>query len=386
MKAPARMLARACAALCLLGPSAASAAAPPAGLSVRCVDDVLQADENGYWNLTVRIANYSGFGVFGDSLILAVTPRGAGPGGPAAVVRKLPLSASATSISAGDSVFSQVVVPAVAPVAQLEFRFHAHDRANAAFMVRDTATASGSQLDGRYPATLVRVGAGDVEMVKVPASSGVVSGAGVLLLPGEGSDAAAMLVPAARLAREGLSVVIVNAPGRGRSKGPDDFAGPASRAAALAGLDTLLRMPGVEPKLIGVWGVSRGATLALRLATEAPSKFAAVAAQSACYDLWAAHRVASPEGRAAIETAAGRDSAAWRERSPLLKASALQTPTLVYHGERDAVFPAAAAHAFAGAMTAAGHMAQPRFLASGQHELPPTEAIKFLLSRLYVAP
>jgi dipeptidyl aminopeptidase/acylaminoacyl peptidase len=233
---------------------------------------------------------------------------------------------------------------------------------------------------------MARAGGRDFEMVKVPAPPEAANGAGVLLLPGEASEAAAMLVPAARLARQGVSVVIVNSPGRGRTKGPDDCAGPASRAAALAALDTLAHMPGVLASRLGAWGVSRGGTVALEISLDRPGALRAVAASSACYDLWAAYRAASPAGKAAILASAGTDSSAWRARSPLLRAADFKPVVLVHHGEKDAVYSPAAAHAFVEAVKAGGGAAVGRFAPSGTHELPNNEPIRFLQSRLAPPP
>jgi len=363
----------------MAGPGVALAT-PPAGFTFVVSPDTLQSNEDGLWELAVRMVNGTGLGVYGDSLLLFVTPAGEQPGGPGTVARPLPMATMTKDLSAGDSTTTRVSVGATAARARVELRLYAHGPTGVAFEASGVAIAAGSVLEERYPAMLARVGERAVEMVKVPAAPDVAGGAGVLLLPGE--DASGLLLPASRLARNGVSVVIVSAPGRGGSQGPADFAGPASRAAALAGLDTLLRMPGVERTRVGAWGISRGATLALLLAIEKPGVFGAVAAQAACYDLAAAWRAADPAGRAAIEAAAGRDSSAWGALSPLSRAAGLRTPALVYHGERDAVFPVAQARAFADAVQAGGGAVVVRLQPAGAHQLPFTEPIRFLQSRL----
>lgn len=381
----ARALARALAPALLaagLGVPAPAPAAPPAGFSFGVLPDTLRSNEDGLWLLDVRVVNGTGRGIYGDSLLLVVTPAGEPPGGPGAVTLLLPVPAGAKDLSAGDSAVTRLSVGATAARARLEVRLHAHTLAGEVFEARGVALATGSVLEDRYPARTARVADRAVEWVKVVPPAGAANGAGVLLLPGEGLAARAMLAPAARLAREGFSVVIVSAPGRGGSQGPDDFAGPASRAAALAALDTLLGLPGVERSRVGAWGVSRGATLALALALERPGTFAAVAAQGGCYDLWAVHRAAPPELRQAIEAAAGRDSAGWRARSPLVRAGELRAALLVHHGERDGVFPVASARAFADAARAGGGDVLARVQPGAGHELPVAEALRFLRSRL----
>ena len=370
------------AALTALVTGRAARAAERSPLSVQCLPDSVAANEEGAWTFIVRVANRSEMGLYGDSLVFSVVPMGAAPGTPAPAGRRLVLPEAAKSMSGGDSLDTEITVSASARRATLVVRFYSHNGAGKAIPGEARITASGSVLEARFPSTVTKVSGREVELIRMPAPSEVANGGGALLLPGELTDAAEMLVPAWRLAQQGVSVVIVNAAGRGRSQGADDFAGPAASAAALAGLDSLLMMAGVEPARIGVWGVSRGGTLALRLALERPPVFTAVAVQGASYDLWASWRASSPAGRAAIEAAAGRDSAGWKARSPLLNAASFRPELFVAHGERDSVFPAAPAHAFAGAVAAAGRTVVSKFPPQGQHALPPADPTRFLQTRL----
>jgi dipeptidyl aminopeptidase/acylaminoacyl peptidase len=365
------------AAIAALATGRVARAAESSPLSVRCLPDSISANEEGAWIFTVRLVNRSDLGRYGDSLLLIVTPAGAAP-----TTRRLVLPESAKSLSGGDSVDTEITLGASARRATLAVRFHSHEGSGKAFKGEARVTASGSVLEARFPPTVAKVSGREVELIRVPAPAEAANGGGVLVLPGEAMDAGDLLVPAWRLAQQGVSVVIVNAPGRGRSQGTDDFAGPASSAGALAGLDSLRLMPGVEPARIGAWGISRGGTLALRLALERPPVFAAVAAQGASYDLWASWRASSPAARAGIEAAAGRDSAGWRARSPVLGAASFRPELFVMHGERDSIFPAAPAHAFAGVVAAAGRTVVSKFPPQGQHALPTADATRFLQSRL----
>lgn len=362
------------------GRAAGPAAGAPAGgrATLRCAPERLVANEEGRWDFTVRFENGSGAGAFGDSLVLVVRPAGA-RGGAEPIVQKLMLPEVAASVSDGDAFETAIQVNAIAPSAHLELRFHWHATATGPATASCTMTAAGSVLEERYPPSLVRVAGRDVEIRKAPADDARAGGAAVLILPGEGSEAAEWLVQAARLAQRGIACVVATSPA---ANGDDDFAGPASRAAALAALDTLVRMPGVQAGRVAIWGVSRGGTLALRLALERPDAFRAVVAQSASYDLWATHRAAGARDARAIEAAAGRDSAAWAERSPLLRAAALKPAVLVLHGERDDVFPAGPARAFAQAAAAAGAPVTSRILPQGRHALPAVEALRFLQQQL----
>jgi hypothetical protein len=89
------------------GPAAQTAGS--AGVSVQCLPDSVAANEEGNWTFSVRLANRTSLGIFGDSLLLVVEPAGAAP-----VTRRLILPESAKSMSAGDSVDTQVTIGASA--------------------------------------------------------------------------------------------------------------------------------------------------------------------------------------------------------------------------------------------------------------------------------
>lgn len=346
----ARIRALAFAALAALAPAAlpparALAAEPPrASLSARQAS--VAANEEGYWRFAVVIRNEGGLGLLGDSLVLAVQSEGAAT----PLVRRLLLPKTAEEMSAGDTLETELLVQASAARAKLEVRFHAHSREGVPVTARASLLAAGSVLEDRYPPVLVRVAGRDAELRRVPAEPGAENGAAALLLPGETLGPADLLVPAARLAQAGFAVVVAGAPGRGKSAGPVDATGSAARAAALAALDTLLAMPGVDASRVGAWGVSRGAALALALAAEKPAAFRAVAAQSAVYEGVAAKGV-----KAAL---------------------------LVLHGEKDAAAPVASARAYAEAARAAGAEVTTKFPPQGGHELPYVEAARFLRATL----
>ncbi len=387
MSAAARLGALATALLAVAAGAALPAARARAGeVEVRMLPDTLRESEDGQWRFAVRIRNQSDFGLFGDSLTIAIRAAGVKADDPSAQPRRLMLMKEFETVSTRDSIETHIVANATAPDATIEMAYYGHDHTGRAVVARGRAIAAGSELMDRHPPLVVKVGGRDVEMIPVPAPAGAANGTGLLLLPGGQESPHDVLVLAWRYARQGVSSVIVFPPGSARSAGPADFAGPASVAGALAGLDTLLALPGVEPGRVGAWGTSRGGTLALRLALERPDAFRAVAAQSACYDLWAAWRAAGSAGRKAITSEAGRDSAAWRERSPLVAAADFKPALVVVHGEADDVFPPAPAHAFVEAVKAAGRTVDARFLRGAGHDLRATEAPRLLLRRLVAAP
>src|SRR5262249_42147360 len=93
------------------------------------------------------------------------------------------------------------------------------------------------------------------------------------------------------------------------------------------------------------------------------------------YDLWATYRETRAEDlRAEILAQAGRDSAAWKARSPLLAADKVLSPILILHGERDERMPVGPAHAFEARLRQLGRPVEGRFVTQGSHSLSPTVA------------
>jgi dipeptidyl aminopeptidase/acylaminoacyl peptidase len=180
-----------------------------------------------------------------------------------------------------------------------------------------------------------------------------------------------MLNLANRLAQEGTAILLVSQPGYGRSEGSPDWAGPATIAALSAALDRLENTPGVDSKRIGIWGISRGATAATLLAAKRP-EVRAVVAQSGSYDLWATHRGSTLAAvRESVENEAGRDSSAWKARSPILQAKTIRAQVMVMHGEADDQAPIEQARAFAAALDLRGHPTETNFSETG-HNMPPS--------------
>ncbi len=369
-----RLLAAAGALACLAaGPRHAAAVDFP-GLTLECRPASIAANEEGYWRFALVLRNGTGLGVYGDSMEVVIQPQDstAEP-----LHRRLLVPSGADALSDGDSLETEVLLNATTSRARLEVVFHFHAGTGETGVARGSLLAVGSELEDLHPSQVVRVAGLDVELRRFPADEAQAGGGAVLLLPGEARRPESLLAPAARLAGQGVAVLIAGLP-----RGGGDFAGPASRAAAFAALDTLLNMPGVAANRVGVWGLSQGATLALELALARPGAFRAVASQSGSYDLWATWRAALPDAKDAIVAAAGRDSAGWRDRSPLKQAAAFKPALIVVHGELDPVYPVGPAQAFADAVRAAGGDVTEKILPRRGHTVPYIEAARFLLQRL----
>lgn len=367
-------------ALVPLSPAApARAASGNADLRMYCTPDTLRASDDGQWPLVLHIGNSGDFGVFGDSTSVTVQPLDQ-PGAPA---RRNSLSSVGTNVSAHDSLELTLDLPAVADRAQVTVTYYAHDRDHHPVELTGSIRAEGSVLDGMYPVRTLAAGRASADMIVVPTPEGSPRGGGLLVIAGGEDPLRSMLLHASRLAKLGITVVLI-----GPAHGGDDLAGPRARALALAGLDTLAHQPGVLPGLIGVWGLSWGGTTALLVAPERPLR--AVVAQSAHYDPWASFRQRQDSDRAEFIFSVGRDSAAWKARSPLARGfrdpKAWKGPTLVLHGEQDTTAPVAAAHAWADAAKTAGVAIEPHFVAQAAHAIAGAESyrwvVRFLNPRL----
>jgi len=391
LPAPSLAVLLACAAIASAAPASGEPGhvpPAPAGASMAGIPDTVQANADGRWPVTLRIVNGSEFGLYCDSVLVTVETTDAGGHPVTSKPRQLPLGGSTTSITGHDSLSLEVALPAEAEQATLVFRLFAHDHEGHATSLVDTVRANGSVLSTLYPSETIRVRGRDVEIVRVPSSLGNPPAPGILVLPAEGTGARSMLANAVRLSRLGYTLVVVSPTGGGLSTGPDDFAGPMSIAAAAAALDSLARMPGVDARRLGAWGISNGGTVALLLAADRP-ELRAVAAQSAGYDTWATYRFADPDRRRAILAEAGRDSAGWRARSPLARAASLKASTLVLHGETDSLMPVRPARAMVALLNERSVPADSVFLPKAAHEIPPLEAlrdvVRFFNRRLGVA-
>lgn len=360
--------------------------APAAPFTLRLADPV-EADGDFRWIFELVVKNLGASGFYADTLTLAIEDIAPGQTRAERVQRPdvsalLPREAA---LGVGDSVVVALTRIATSERARLTFELRGHYRDEAPRAARlEFETAPGAAWTA-HPSRMLKAGERAVETVFVPAEGASGPAPGLLLVHGHASHARLMIPMARRLAARGYAVMLVSMPGYGTSAGPADLGGPATVRAAAAALDALAREPGVDPKRLGAWGLSRGAGVVASLAATRP-ELRALVLQSGIYDLWAVHRgTRLTDFPATIEAEAGRDSAAWRERSPLLRAGAIRAATLVLHGERDPNVPVGQAHALVAALTAAGTVVESSF-SPGGHVLPAAlaerAALPFLDQRL----
>lgn len=139
-------------------------------------------------------------------------------------------------------------------------------------------------------------------------------------------------------ADNGVGVVSVSQPGYAGSTGPADYCGPFSQRALSSVLDVLCEDERVDAARVGVYGLSRGGTVALLAAIHDTRIHAAVAVAPLCnvYEGFQAHN----EG---IRESLGRETdasdEALIERSIACQVERIRVPSLIIHGAQDDVAP-----------------------------------------------
>lgn len=356
----------------------------PAGPQISTSSDTIRAADGTSWSVPFSIQNPLASGFYTDSVRLTIVSLD--PGETHApreqTVRLEALARLMEPVDAGGLKTYECTVPATGERARLTLHVdgHAGDRA---YSLALNVLADGGPLTDAYPSRLVTVGGRAIELVPV-AAAGEGPHPGVLLVHGQGSHARSQLHMADLLARRGWNVMLVSQPGYGQSQGPADMMGPATVRALAVALDSLEALPGTDRRHLAAWGVSRGATAALLLAAQRP-EIGSVVAQSASYDLWATYRHAPAEFGRGVVAEAGRDSAGWKARSPLVVATKLGATVLILHGAKDEIAPVEAARAMDRALTAnGGHVERIEAPNSG-HRLNPRDgsrpALEFLTRR-----
>lgn len=364
----------------LLAPGVASGAP-----SMRLGPDPIVATPDGYWRFTLSVLNSLPVGYYLDSLIVEIADQDPGETGlPRSVRRDMTRLASGFApIGAGDSANIMLSLPSTFEQGRLSVRWYGHEGAGTRYpLAASVALAPDSALAAVVSRAMVVAGR-QVEWIGLPPTGGVSQAPGVLLLHDHGEHARSLLRLATSLRAQGIGVVLVSQLGYGRSEGPPDLMGPGSVAAASAGLDSLRRLPGVDPRRCVVWGVSRGATLALLLAAERPRDVAGVISQAGLYDVQTLSRLEPARGTHS-GSAAGteRDSTAWAARSPREQAARIHAPVLLAHARADANSPIAAARSLAGALQANGARVDTLFTPGGR-QMPSVQleraAVAFIL-------
>ncbi len=356
----------------------------PAAPQISTTSDTVRAADGASWSVPFSIQNPLPTGFYTDSVRLEVVnlDRGETHAPREQTVRLDALARLMEPVDAGGLKTYECNVPASSERARLTLHVDGH-AGGKSYALAQTVMADGGPLTDAYPSRLVTVGGRAIELVPVVAE-GEGPHPGVLLVHGQGSHARSQLHMADLMARRGWNVMLVSQPGYGLSQGPADMMGPATARALAVALDSLEALPGTDRRHLAVWGVSRGATAALLLAAQRP-EITSVVAQSASYDLWATYRHAPADFGRGLLTEAGRDSAGWKARSPLVVATKLGATVMILHGAKDDVAPVEAARAMDRALTANGGHVERIEAPNGGHRLTPRDgsrpALEFLTRR-----
>ena len=336
----------------------------------------ISSTDNFVWLVALRVHNPLDVGVFTDSLIGQIEDTGRGEihGERTHRVVLTRVTSHIASISARDSGVVTFECPAVAEQADMRLLLHTHSSDGRFFVDTTVVKVKPGETWRLYRSELIPVGKGKtaekIETVFIPPQLNRGGPApGVLLIHGDGTDARRMIPNGWVIANEGYAVMVVSQPGYGRSEGTPDFVGPATMRAVSAALDHLRRMPEVDSNRVVVWGASRGATAAMLLAAHR-REVRGVVAESGIYDLWATHRETKDQALAdAIVREAGRDSAAWRARSPVMVADSIRVPVCIAHGDQDESTPYGQAKDMAARLKNAGAAVEARFVAGRGHTI-----------------
>lgn len=139
------------------------------------------------------------------------------------------------------------------------------------------------------------------------------------------------------LAKAGYIAVLPSQPGFGLGGGQRDFCGPDSVQGISDAIDSLSQFDFIDSSKIGIWGISRGATVASQVITKIPEKIRAAVLQSGVYDMKKEYerpdRDPGIKENMAKET--GGTAEAWEVRSSILNADKISAPVLLLHGDQD---------------------------------------------------
>ena len=159
---------------------------------------------------------------------------------------------------------------------------------------------------------------------------------GVVFIHGHQSSCWLSICLGYALYKKGFNVFIPSQRGYGLSGGRPDFCGPKTVGGVIRGIQHFLRLPFVDKNKLGIWGISRGATVAASVAIQAPALFKAVILQSGAYDLKSHYDSTPIEGiREIIKKEIGISKSAFIKRSPIHKIGKIKAPILILHGKND---------------------------------------------------
>ena len=160
---------------------------------------------------------------------------------------------------------------------------------------------------------------------------------GVIFLHGHGSSAWDASLIGYFLTRAGFAVFIPSMIGYGLSEGESDFNGPETVKGVIDGVKIFLKEKNVDKNRVGIWGISRGATVAALIVTKEPLLFKAAIFQSGAYEMKSSYETTKIPGikRVMLEEMGGKNKDQFFVRSPIYQIEKVLCPILILHGAQD---------------------------------------------------
>ncbi len=161
-------------------------------------------------------------------------------------------------------------------------------------------------------------------------------GASVVFIHGHASDAWKSSYFGYLLATQGFNAFLPSQRGYGFSEGAPDFCGPKTVASISRGVKIFLDQSFVDKERVGVWGISRGATVAAQLLVKNPEIFKVGVLQSGAYEMKINYETTKIQGiKNVIKKEAGTTRKSFSDRSPIYGATSIACPILILHGKND---------------------------------------------------
>ena len=159
---------------------------------------------------------------------------------------------------------------------------------------------------------------------------------GVIFIHGHRSSAWESSLFGYFLANSGFAAFLPSQMGYGLSQGSPDFCGPKTVNGIIRGIEIFLEQDFVDSTKTGIWGISRGATVAALVAIRKPELFRAVVFQSGAYEMKRNFETTRIEAiKENIIKEAGTTEEAFKNRSPIYEMNEISFPVLILHGEKD---------------------------------------------------
>lgn len=154
----------------------------------------------------------------------------------------------------------------------------------------------------------------------------------------EGSGAWGSALMGYFLQQEGFATFLPSQFGYGIKRNiKPDFCGPRTVRGIIDGVKEVLKLDFVDKQKIGIWGISRGTTVASQVITKEPKLFQCAVLQSGVYDMkkeFEKESLISGIKENMINESGGTNKA-WKERSSIYHMDRVNCPVLILHGDLD---------------------------------------------------